>query len=184
MAGKKKPTDYAGSEWNTLRASILERDGHRCRNCGSEKELTVHHWRPIAAEMEGISTWGYSTNGDPLTVPLSGLVTVCLICHGSLTAARERIKIRDDVSNLPSTEVPLRDWHNIFEVWDMNGRELPFKVIRQSWNPSADQYFLVEKVEIRNWPYGFAWGRYVRDGNIGEQEKIGSAGSYQWRKVE
>jgi hypothetical protein len=167
-----------------LRASILERDGHRCRNCGSEKELTVHHWRPVASESEGVSAWGYGEGANPIVVPASGLVTVCVICHGSLEAARERVKIRDRVEELAPQTVPERDWHNIFEVWDKNGRTLPFKVVRESWSQTGNHYYLVEKIEIRYWPYGFAWGRYVRDGNAGEEQRIRGAGSYQWRKVD
>jgi 5-methylcytosine-specific restriction endonuclease McrA len=43
MVRYRKQPNYDSAEWKELRASILERDGHRCRNCGSEKELTVHH---------------------------------------------------------------------------------------------------------------------------------------------
>jgi hypothetical protein len=184
MVGRTLQLNCGSGEWMQLRASILERDGHRCRNCGSEKELTVHHWRPVASESEGVSAWGYGEGANPIVVPASGLVTVCVICHGSLEAARERVKIRDRVEELAPQTVPERDWHNIFEVWDQNGRTLPFKVVRESWSQTGNHYYLVEKIEIRYWPYGFAWGRYVRDGNAGEEQKIRGAGSYQWRKVD
>ncbi len=109
--GRRSP-DYNCPGWKRLSASIMERDGHQCRNCGSEKELVVHHWRPIADESEGITMWGYRKAKCPLIVPESGLVTVCVICHGSLTSARDRVKIRDDVSQLGPVSVPERDWHN------------------------------------------------------------------------
>jgi hypothetical protein len=121
---------------------------------------------------------------DPLLVPETGLVTLCLICHGSLTKARERAEIRDDISKLGPLTVPEREWSNIFELWDVNERQLPFKVVRESWNQASDHYILVERIEVRNWPYGFAWGRYFRDGKAGEEHKIGSGGSFQWRKID
>jgi hypothetical protein len=161
----------------------MERDGHKCRNCGDEKELVVHHWRPIASESEGITMWGYRKAKCPLIVPESGLVTVCVICHGSLTSGRDRVRIRDDISQLGPVSVPERDWHNIFELWDTNDRKLPLKVVRQTWNQGADHYTLVERIEVRNWPYGYAWGRYFRNGKLEDEQKIASAGSYQWRKL-
>jgi hypothetical protein len=38
----------------------------------------------------------------------------------------------------------------------------------------------VEKIQISKWPYGFAWGRYFREGETGELDKITSAGTYSW----
>ena len=29
--------------WKQLRASVFERDGHKCTRCGSEKRLQAHH---------------------------------------------------------------------------------------------------------------------------------------------
>lgn len=45
----------------------------------------------------------------------------------------------------------------------------------------VSQYYLVERVEIGKWPYGKAWGRYVREGVAGELEKIANSGTYTWR---
>jgi hypothetical protein len=170
--------------WQRLKERILARDGHRCRNCTSERYLEVHHWQPVAEECSGVDVRGYSTSGqDARIVPESGLVTLCQICHNALTEARKIVRLSEDSSLLGPVSVPERDWHNIFELWALNDRQLPMKVVRESWNQTADHYMLVERIEIRRWPYGFAWGRYFRNGEAAEQQKIGSAGSYQWRKL-
>jgi hypothetical protein len=169
--------------WQRLRERILARDGHRCGNCTSDKYLEIHHWQPVAEESSGVDVRGYSTGPDPRLVPESGLVTLCQICHSALTEARKIVRLSKDSSLLGHISVPERDWHKIFELWELNGRQLPMKVVRESWNQTAAHYILVERIEIRRWPYGFAWSRYCRNGETAEQQKIGSAGSYQWRKV-
>ena len=52
---------------------------------------------------------------------------------------------------------------NVFQLWKEGGERLPFKVIRWTWNP-ATSTFLVERIEIGKWPYGKAWGRFIRNG--------------------
>jgi hypothetical protein len=72
---------------------------------------------------------------------------------------------------------------NVFELWKANGEKLPFKVIRWTWNPATN--FLVERVEIRKWPYGKAWGRFVRGGVAdANSEALSCAGTYEWKIVE
>lgn len=71
---------------------------------------------------------------------------------------------------------------NVFQLWREGGEKLPFKVIRWSWNPTKT-VFLVERIEIKNWPYGTAWGCFVRNGVPGTPQKLDSAGSYQWKTV-
>lgn len=168
--------------WARLRERILERDGRQCRNCTSDKYLEVHHWQPLPEENDEIDEYGYRKGDRPLIVPESGLVTLCQICHTALTEARKTVRLSKDSSLLGHVTVPERDCHNIFELWVLNGRKLPMKVIRESWNQTADHYLLVERIEIRKWPYGFAWGCYHRNGKSDSQQKIQSAGSYQWRK--
>lgn len=56
------------SQWERNRLAALERDGHRCRQCGNEKWLHVHHkheWNPEAP--------------DPHA--LDNLETLCAKCH-------------------------------------------------------------------------------------------------------
>jgi hypothetical protein len=72
---------------------------------------------------------------------------------------------------------------NVFQLWKDNGEKLPFKVVRWTWNPRRT-VFLVERIEVKKWPYGTAWGRYARDGAQDvEQRQLDNAGSYQWRMV-
>lgn len=52
-----------------MRMQVMVRDGHRCRSCGSQTELTVHH------------CWMLSRGGR--TVP-DNLITLCATCHGSV----------------------------------------------------------------------------------------------------
>jgi hypothetical protein len=35
------------SEWERIRTIVLNRDGHKCRKCGSTKNLDVHHIVPL-----------------------------------------------------------------------------------------------------------------------------------------
>lgn len=77
---------------------------------------------------------------------------------------------------------PEWDWKNIFQLWRENGEKLPLKVIRNSWNPAAGHYLVVEEVAVKKWPYGDAWGRYHwRGGAAGPTEKIRCSGTYAWR---
>jgi hypothetical protein len=69
---------------------------------------------------------------------------------------------------------------NVFQLWALNGEKLPFRVRKASWNPKVEQYYLVERIQISKWPYGFAWGRYCREGKLSETEKLRNAGTYQW----
>lgn len=71
---------------------------------------------------------------------------------------------------------------NIFQIWRDRGDVLPFEVIRWSWSPSSS--FLVEQIEVGKWPYGKAWGRFIKDGRAGPPQKLDNAGSYQWKAVE
>ena len=71
---------------------------------------------------------------------------------------------------------------NVFQLWTEGG-ELPFKVIWWTW--PATSAFLVERIEVGKWPYGRAWGRFIRDG-VPEPtpRQLSGAGSYQWKVVE
>lgn len=71
---------------------------------------------------------------------------------------------------------------NVFQLWREGGETLPFRVVRWTWGPNS--YFIVEKIEIGKWPYGKAWGRFVRDDVVGTEQKMANAGSYQWKIVE
>ena len=73
---------------------------------------------------------------------------------------------------------------NVFQLWKEGGEKLPFKVIRWTWNP-ATSAFLVERIEVGKWPYGKAWGRFIRDGvPEATPQQLSGAGSYQWKVVE
>lgn len=52
--------------WDAIQTHILNRDNHRCRICGSEKNLTVHHMIPVAVG-------GTSEDWN--------LITLCHTCH-------------------------------------------------------------------------------------------------------
>lgn len=52
--------------WDSIQYDTLKRDQHRCRLCGSEKNLTVHHMIPVAAG-------GTSEEWN--------LITLCHACH-------------------------------------------------------------------------------------------------------
>jgi 5-methylcytosine-specific restriction endonuclease McrA len=73
----QKSTYYEGLEdpqWKSFRKDILERDGHKCRICGGEKELQVHHrqYHRYICSGEWLKPWEY----HPVF-----LVTLCGTCH-------------------------------------------------------------------------------------------------------
>ena len=85
-----------------------------------------------------------------------------------------------------------QDNKNIFQIWDDNGRKLPFAVRRFNWGP--EYCAVVEEIEIRKWPYGIARGysmkngvpnnHFAYDNNWRKDHQIPNAGSYQWTLVE
>lgn len=74
----------------------------------------------------------------------------------------------------------MHDKKNIFELWKENGEKLPFKVILDSWNEDR-HYAVIEKIEIKNWPYGTAYGQYFFNSKPGEKGVIRNAGTYRWK---
>jgi len=78
---------------------------------------------------------------------------------------------------------PDTEWKNIFQLWQENGGQLPFTVAKSTWSAEAGHYLVVEKIDIKKWPYGFAWGQYHWNGVPGERGKISAAGTYNWRLV-
>lgn len=70
-ANRDRPS-RSGAAWQEIRPLVLERDGHRCRECGATEQLHVHHvrkWQP----------------GD--LHEQDNLVTVCEPCHRRLHLA-------------------------------------------------------------------------------------------------
>ena len=170
---------YSTEEWLSLREIILKRDGHCCRNCGYGETLEVHHWLPLPVHRTEVDKLGYGLGDNPLIVHESGLVTLCKSCHEVLTGQRSRQVIlkNPDLVRLGPNGTN-RD--NIFQIWALNGEKLPFRVRKETWSMKVSQYYLVERIEIGKWPYGKAWGRYVREGVAGELEKIANSGTYTW----
>lgn len=68
-----RPQHSSSSAWKKLRAQVVARDGHRCRRCGSSRDLQVahlsHDWR----------------QDDP-----AQLITLCVRCHKAFDAAYAR----------------------------------------------------------------------------------------------
>jgi 5-methylcytosine-specific restriction endonuclease McrA len=62
------------TEWKEKRKIILERDGHKCRSCGSEEALQVHHRQYHIDLNTGLKLppWQYNTRY---------LVSLCTTCH-------------------------------------------------------------------------------------------------------
>lgn len=64
--------DYRGPDWAKIRLAVIERDGYRCAECGSnEAPLHVHHIKPYRY-FKG----DYEKANNP-----SNLVTLCTKCH-------------------------------------------------------------------------------------------------------
>jgi DEAD/DEAH box helicase domain-containing protein len=81
------PNDY-GPDWQQARQTALERDEHRCRQCGApEREgrsHDVHHIRPFR-------DYGYvpgENRNDREANQLENLMTLCPACHARAEATR------------------------------------------------------------------------------------------------
>jgi HNH endonuclease len=67
---RKRPGLKLDAEsYRELRRTILDRDGRRCRHCGTQRHLQVHH----------IQSRGQLGNDEE-----DNLITVCVDCHGKL----------------------------------------------------------------------------------------------------
>ena len=176
----KRLRDYASPEWLELRDRVVLRDGHRCRNCGEHEDLHVHHWLPLPSFQDDVDRLGYARNGHPLIVHESGLITLCRNCHAVLTSIRAQQAVLRSPRLQQLGRGSERQLFNIFQLWALTGEKLPLNVKKATWSDKVEQYYVVERIEISKWPYGFAWGRYYRDGVLAETEKIRGAGSYQW----
>jgi len=62
-----------GADWEEVREWILEREGHQCWECGSERRLHVHHIEKLV--------WFETT--DEAHQP-KNLVALCEHCHRDL----------------------------------------------------------------------------------------------------
>jgi hypothetical protein len=71
--------------------------------------------------------------------------------------------------------------NNLFELWKQNNEQLPFKATLDSWSEEAGHYVLIEKIEIKKWPYGTAYGQYFFYGKAGRIGKIDNSGTYRWK---
>lgn len=60
--------------WFRKRKSVMKRDSDRCTNCGSNKELIVHHRQYHKNRISGkpVNAWDYN---------LKYLITLCRDCH-------------------------------------------------------------------------------------------------------
>lgn len=65
--------DLTNPLWFKKRASILERDKHQCKLCGSKDNLHVHHLKYV----DGRHAWEY---------PNKNLITLCQDCHEKVHA--------------------------------------------------------------------------------------------------
>jgi 5-methylcytosine-specific restriction endonuclease McrA len=63
---KRPRLKLSADEYQLLHRRVLERDGWRCQNCGSSRDLQVHHLMKR------------SRLGDDA---LDNLITLCIVCH-------------------------------------------------------------------------------------------------------
>jgi DEAD/DEAH box helicase domain-containing protein len=72
-----KPNNY-GANWQQQRQLALARDGHRCRTCGAEGLLHVHHIRPFREYTSYLEA-----------NQLDNLATLCPSCHRRAEAGQQ-----------------------------------------------------------------------------------------------
>ena len=68
MPNKTYTRLLADKQWKDKRVGILKRDNNKCRECGREQRLQVHHLYYDTAKMP----WDY---------PAEALITLCFQCH-------------------------------------------------------------------------------------------------------
>jgi hypothetical protein len=79
---------------------------------------------------------------------------------------------------------PDTDWKNIFQLWRENGEAVPFKVAKSTWSADAGHFLIVERVEVKKWPYSATWGQYHWNGVPGPKgEKVNKSGTFTWRTI-
>lgn len=66
---RQRPVSY-GKSWRRAKAQAMERDHHRCQDCGSDSQLVVHHLRAYKTYENG-----YDAHES------DNLVTLCRACH-------------------------------------------------------------------------------------------------------
>jgi 5-methylcytosine-specific restriction endonuclease McrA len=74
-----------GNSWSLNRSAVLIRDGNRCRHCGRESNLQVHHMDPYKK----------SKNNEQ-----SNLITLCSRCHMRAESVRLPQKTNKDVCGI------------------------------------------------------------------------------------
>lgn len=76
--GKREWQGYQqyGQEWTAIREQVLERDDHRCRLCGDNERLEVHHLRKHKP----------NRGHEP-----SQLITLCATCHRKTRNPRSQV---------------------------------------------------------------------------------------------
>lgn len=70
-------SDYYGKNWLSKREERLEKDNHKCQNCGAEENLHVHHVQP-KREFKKVE--------DANTI--NNLITLCRSCHPKAEAGK------------------------------------------------------------------------------------------------
>ena len=89
--------------WRVLRMAILERDGFKCRCCGTGGRLEVDHVKPVRTHPD--------LSYDP-----ANLQALCPACHTR--------KTRIECGHPPVPE-PRQDWRSMVSELEHGGRKKP-----------------------------------------------------------
>jgi len=87
------------ARWKTLRLSILERDGYRCKGCGCAGRLEVDHVKPVRTHPE-------------LSYEPRNLQALCPSCHTK--------KTRIECGHRPLSDVR-QEWRTFADALTRNG---------------------------------------------------------------
>ena len=95
-AENKYLSKVRGTGWRLIRLKVMDRDNHKCQNCGEDKKnkLLVHHidWR---GKRRGVPSKEWNNN-------MNNLQTLCYKCHN----ATNRHKASDYQSRLSDKIAP------------------------------------------------------------------------------
>jgi 5-methylcytosine-specific restriction endonuclease McrA len=78
--GDGRPSYSSSARWKRIRAQVIERDGGRCRACGSTEDLQAAHLD---------HDWTLDAGAPVVTSEiLARIVTLCQTCHKAYDAGR------------------------------------------------------------------------------------------------
>lgn len=91
----RAPNPRPHDAWRAARCATFERDGHRCRKCGSPSGLEAHHIKE---------------RGDGGGDAIENLVTLCALCHDEWTWCEPATVLFEVWLSIPPARILVALW--------------------------------------------------------------------------